>query len=94
MRLTELTPEYVHFMPEKPAMKEGILYISREFGSVQHRCACGCGEIVVTPIDTVQWWTLREEDEGRVVTLWPSIGRFQSPCKSHYFITKNKIEWC
>lgn len=27
------------------------------------------------------------------VTLRPSVGSFNLPCKSHYYITDDKVEW-
>jgi hypothetical protein len=35
------------------------------------------------------WWDLLEN--GGKVSLHPSIGNFQIPCKTHYFIKDNKI---
>ncbi len=29
--------------------------------------------------------------DGKTVTLYPSIGNWNLPCRSHYFITKNKV---
>jgi hypothetical protein len=31
--------------------------------------------------------------DGKSVSLYPSIGSWSLPCQSHYFITKNKVEW-
>lgn len=97
MRRTELTVKYVETMPE--TKEEGILYISKRFGLAIHLCACGCGEQVVTPIngswngwDKSHGWDFTEHEDG-TVTLSPSIGNFEFPCKSHYFIRRNKIVW-
>lgn len=35
--------------------------------------------------------TLTERLSG--VTMRPSVGSFNLPCKSHYYITDNKVEW-
>ena len=32
--------------------------------------------------------------DGHNVSLTPSIGLSYLPCRSHYFIIKNKIVWC
>lgn len=37
------------------------------------------------------FWTLTERLSG--VTIRPSVGSFNLPCKSHYYITDNKVEW-
>lgn len=93
MRVTKLIPEYVDFIPAVEAMKEGVLYISKAFKSTAHLCACGCGNEVVLPYGRRDglFWTLTEKLSG--VTMRPSVGSFNLPCKSHYYITDNKIEW-
>lgn len=93
MRINELRPEYVDFIPPVEAMEEGVLYISKKFKSTAHLCACGCGNQVVLPFGNKDnmFWTLTESDKG--VTMRPSVGSFNLPCKSHYFISDNKIEW-
>ena len=42
-----LRHEFVDHIPEQ--LDDGVLYVSIRFGTVVHRCACGCGEEVVTP---------------------------------------------
>ena len=93
METNELKPEYVDFIPPKEAMKDGVLYISRPFMTTSHLCACGCGNVVVLPFGRRDgmFWTLTERLSG--VTIRPSVGSFNLPCKSHYYITDNKIEW-
>ena len=90
MRVNELRPEYVDFIPPVEAMEEGVLYISKQFCTTAHLCACGCGNEVVLPFGS-HGWTLTESPAG--VTMRQSVGSFNLPCKSHYFITDNKIEW-
>jgi len=80
--------EFVDFIPG--TVKEGILYISTTYATATHKCACGCGEIVVTPIKPTDWeltWN------GKEITMYPSIGNWSLPCKSHYWIRGNKIIW-
>lgn len=93
MRITELRPEYVDFIPSVADMKEGVLYISKVFKTTAHLCACGCGNKVVLPFGNRvgMFWTLTERLSG--VTMRPSVGSFNLPCKSHYYITDNEIEW-
>lgn len=90
MKQTELTPKYVDFIPSVSDMKEGVLYISKPYKTTSHLCACGCGNEIVLPFGTLGW-TLEERPSG--VTMRPSIGSFNLSCKSHYYITDNKIEW-
>lgn len=90
MKIFELTPEFVYYMP--PVKEPGVLYISDEFGLAIHLCACGCGRQAVTPVGEGEW-TLTNT-EGRI-TLRPSIGNFngENPYHAHYYITDNKIDW-
>ena len=95
MKHNTLKPEFFHFIPE--TLEEGILYISLEYSAVLHKCCCGCGQVVSTPISNGRegWdggWTLT--NENGLVSLHPSIGNFQIPCKTHYFIKNNEVIWC
>jgi hypothetical protein len=76
----------VQYMPTQ--LEPGILYVSKEFGAAAHLCACGCGTIVRTPLDR---WSLRETEDGP--SLDPSIGNWQEPCQSHYWIEGGKVRW-
>jgi hypothetical protein len=80
--------EFVDLIPD--VIDEGVLYISITYATATHRCGCGCGEIVVTPIEPT-WWTLIWN--GKTVTMDPSIGSWSLPCKSHYWIKENEIVW-
>jgi hypothetical protein len=88
MKQSSFVPEFVDIIPED--LEEGRLYISRRFRTASHLCACGCMSRVVTPLKPAKWeLTLRR---GRV-SLHPSIGRWQLPCKSHYWIRDNQVNW-
>jgi Family of unknown function (DUF6527) len=80
--------KFVKVIPE--IIEEGILYISLDYRTAIHRCPCGCQEEIITPFSANDW-TL--QFYGEVVSLSPSIGNFQLPCRSHYFIVKNNINW-
>lgn len=69
---------------------EGILFISIEFETAIHKCGCGCGKEVVTPISPTGWELIYN---GEAVSLYPSIGNWSFGCKSHYWIKENKIVW-
>lgn len=90
MITTKLTTQEIETMPE--VLEQGVLYVSRKFELAIHLCACGCGIQTVTPFDHPSGWVLTDDPEG--VTLRPSIGNQQFPCKSHYWITKGRIEPC
>jgi hypothetical protein len=83
-----VTHEFVELMPE--TLDEGKVYISIPHSTALHKCFCGCGNEVVTPISPVGW-TL--SFDGKSISLDPSIGSWQLPCKSHYWIARNRVEW-
>lgn len=87
-RIAALRPEFVEFIPAEP--QSGVLYISRKYQTATHLCCCGCGSKVVTPLNPSGW---RLSVAGEAVTLYPSIGSWSLPCKSHYWITGNRIQW-
>lgn len=80
--------EFVEFIPE--ALDEGTVYVSIRFATSVHKCMCGCGSKVVTPLSPTGW-ELRFD--GRSISLYPSVGSWNLPCKSHYWIRKDKVEW-
>jgi hypothetical protein len=90
---TELKPVFVKFMP--PELEQGVLYVSEEFELAIHLCACGwCKQKTVTPFhDPNSDWKYTRDAQDRI-TLHPSIGNFQMPCKSHYWVRENKIVPC
>lgn len=72
-------------------MEAGTLYVSMEYASCGHLCACGCGREVVTPLRPKDAWTLTFD--GEAITLSPSIGSRNLPCRSHYYIRNGKVVW-
>ena len=80
--------EFVEFIPDD--VEEDVLYVSVRYGTATHKCPSGCGEIVVTPIKPTDWTLIWN---GESVSLYPSIGNWSLPCKSHYWIRENKIVW-
>jgi hypothetical protein len=88
MRVNQVRPEFVEFIPDHLA--DGVLYISERFRTCSHKCCCGCGEEVVTPLSEAEWRLTRE---GKLVSLWPSVGNWNYACRSHYFIRRNTVRW-
>jgi len=80
--------EFAEFIPDE--LKERTLYISVIYCTAVHKCCCGCGREVVTPLSPTGWQLIFD---GKTVSLYPSIGSWSLPCQSHYFITKNKVVW-
>lgn len=86
MRVTSIAPVFVEYIPE--TLADGSLYISIRYGTAVHKCCCGCGNEVVTPLTSTDW-TL--SFNGETVSLTPSIGNWSFPCQSHYWITQNRV---
>jgi len=89
MKIESIRPVFVEFIPE--VLEEGTLYISIPYATASHKCACGCGELVVTPIKPITQWTLTIDKE--LISLSPSVGSWSLECKSHYYITNNRVIW-
>ncbi|WP_246784528.1 DUF6527 family protein [Bradyrhizobium sp. CIR3A] len=86
-RRTSLRPAFVQYVPE--TLEEGVLYISPENRTVAHLCCCGCRSEVMTPLDPTQWRLIYD---GRI-SLDPSVGSWNLPCRSHYWIRGNAVQW-
>jgi len=80
--------KFVDFIPEK--LEDGILYVSVNHCVAVHKCVCGCGNEVVTPIALSGWRLLFD---GETISLSPSIGNWNFECRSHYWIRNNRIVW-
>lgn len=80
--------QHVEVMPQD--LQSNILYVSLEFETAHHLCACGCGQKVRTPLSPAEWHV---EETPQGVTLHPSIGNWQFPCRSHYLIQNGRVVW-
>lgn len=79
---------FVEFIPE--ILNEGVLYVSVNYATALHKCACGCGREVVTPLSPTFW---RMTFDGETVSLFPSIGNWNFPCRSHYWVDRGRVRW-
>lgn len=83
--------EMVEFLPDK--LEPNVIYISMNYGSSSHLCCCGCGLEVHLPFKPV-WdhgWDMTL-DKNNLVTFSPSIGNWQFPCRSHYWIENGEAK--
>lgn len=80
--------EFVEVIPDQ--LEEGVLYISIPYATALHRCFCGCGAEIVTPLSPTDW---ELSFNGETVSLNPSIGNWSYPCQSHYWIRRNRVHW-
>lgn len=83
-----LKHEFVEYIPNN--LKDGIIYVSITFATVAHKCCCGCGTEVVTPLSPTDWKLIFD---GVSISLDPSVGNWSFNCKSHYWIRRNKVIW-
>jgi len=83
-----LKHEFVEFIPD--ALDEGTVYVSVQFATVVHKCGCGCGKEVVTPLSPTDW---RLIFDGKTISLHPSIGNWSFECQSHYWIRGSTVKW-
>lgn len=78
----------VRYMPKE--LQPGVLYVSEEFLTAAHLCACGCGAKIRTPLGPTEW-SVEEALQGP--TLWPSVGNWQRRCRSHYWFSNGEVVW-
>lgn len=79
---------FVDVIPE--TLEERTLYVAMDFATAAHKCCCGCGQEVATPLSPTDW---KITYDGVSVSLWPSIGNWRFPCQSHYWIMRNEVRW-
>lgn len=88
MRQTAFAHQFVEYMPEQ--LDDGILYISMNYAVASHKCACGCGREVVTPLSPTDWQLYFD---GQAISLQPSIGNWNFPCRAHYYLDEGNVRW-
>lgn len=88
MKQARFKHEVVDSIPEK--LQSNILYVTVDGDVAGHLCACGCGREVITPLSPTDWSITFDR---RGTTLFPSIGNWAFPCRSHYFIQNGTAVW-
>jgi hypothetical protein len=83
-----LAYEFVKAIPNE--LEERTLYVSMDYATVAHKCCCGCGREVVTPLSPTDW---KLTYNGEAISLSPSIGNWSFECQSHYWIEKSTVRW-
>lgn len=86
IKKVEIQYKHVEYIPESINMEDNIVYISLKYKVAIHKCLCGCGNLVVLPLN-INGWNLIEENNK--ISFTPSIGNYSFECNSHYIITKN-----
>lgn len=80
--------EVVDSVPE--VLQANILYVTKDGDVAGHLCACGCMREVITPLSPTDWSI---SFDRRGASLYPSIGNWAFPCRSHYFIRDGAVVW-
>lgn len=83
-----LNHEFVTTIPSH--LNDDILYISMDYGTIAHKCCCGCGNKVITPLTPTDW---KITYNGETISLFPSIGNWNLPCQSHYWIKNSEVHF-
>jgi hypothetical protein len=78
--------KFVDTIPDE--VPNGWIFICIRYKTAVHKCICGCGNEVVTPISPTDW---KLTFDGQTISLSPSIGNWNFECRSHYWIIKNEI---
>jgi hypothetical protein len=85
-RRTQLAHQFVEYIPQE--LSDGTIYVSIPFATVVHKCCCGCGSEVVTPLSPTDW---QLTFDGETISIDPSIGNWSFACQSHYWIRRNRV---
>lgn len=88
MKQAQFRHEVVDSIPE--TLQANTLYVTTDGDVAGHLCACGCGREVITPLSPTDW-SITFDRCG--ATLFPSIGNWAFPCRSHYFIRDGDVVW-
>ena len=83
-----LRHEFVEYIPDN--LNDNTIYVSIKFATAAHKCCCGCGNEVFTPLSPTDWKLIFN---GKSISLDPSIGNWNFKCKSHYWIRHNNVIW-
>ncbi|WP_127794355.1 DUF6527 family protein [Agromyces sp. LHK192] len=88
MRTEIFAPVVLKYIPR--TLEPHTFYISEVYGTTAHLCACGCRTKVFLPLSPAEW-RVKFDEVG--ITVRPSVGNWEFPCRSHYFITQNAVQW-
>lgn len=72
-----------------PVLADGVVYVSDEYELAALKCACGCGH----PITLLLGDGHRVRESHGLADISPSIGVWDAPCKSHFWVRNGQVLW-
>lgn len=97
MMIKELAPEFFVVLPDVAMIRDGTLYISMKYRTVNLRCPCGCGGLTTISLHPTRWTLVFDGRHVSVIGPEDSPGSMWNPqlkCGSHYLIRKNRVVPC
>jgi hypothetical protein len=82
------THVFVDTLPD--VLENNVVYVCMRYATAAHNCFCGCGREVVTPIHPTKW---QLAFDGVHISLFPSVGSWSLPCRSHYWVRQGRVSW-
>lgn len=80
--------KFVNLLPPADEIRSGTIWICAKYRTINLRCPCGCGRLVVLSLHPTRWQLLFN---GKTVTLYDSIWTSPPGCGSHYYIRESKV---
>jgi len=78
-------------LPSLKDMENNVVYISKKYLSTSHKCICGCGIQIHMGLMPNEW--KYQIDSNNKISMQPSVGNYQIPCKSHYIFYKGNANF-
>lgn len=83
-----LAHTFVESIPSE--LDDDTVYVSIDFRTTIHLCACGCRNQVVLPLRPSAWSLTYD---GQEISMSPSVGNWSFDCRSHYWIRHGIVVW-
>ena len=71
-------------------LQSEVVYINEEFEIATLLCPCGCNHKIVLLCPDGHLVI----NDGGFATVKPSIGVWDAPCRSHFFLNSGTVDWC
>ena len=97
MKVKQLTPLFLSALPPTSDIREGFLYISMAYRTINLRCPCGCGGLTPISLHPTRWSLIFDGNHVSIVGPQNSEGSIWNPqltCGSHYLIRRSTVVPC